>query len=249
MIRARAEGGAVGNKLGGASSTGWPRRWRSNPQASHGPPPRVDASTDGACLALRGSGPTPPAGGLPPVLRGCGGQYRPAGPGSGGGRLRGPSDLLREACSRLGIAPVRDAFATATDCRYPAFWSKAEDAFAKAWDYPSAGPFWENPPFSRLDEVVTKASREVSLILIVAPEWGGLGYPWWAALCALCPMRWCFTEGRPVYLRGGTELMPAPRWRTWAFLLDSRPLLVPGPPAVPPAVGAALTLTNPPLCR
>jgi len=49
-------------------------------------------------------------------------------------------DLVREACSRLGIAPVRDAFATATNCRFPAFWSKAEDAFAQAWDYPSAGP-------------------------------------------------------------------------------------------------------------
>ena len=85
-------------------------------------------------------------------------------------------------------------------------------------------------------------------MLIVAPEWGGPGYPWWAALCALCPRRWCFPEGRPVYLCGGTELMPAPRWRTWAFLLDSRPPVVPGPAAVPPAVPAALTLTNPPLC-
>jgi len=120
-------------------------------------------------------------------------------------------DLVREACSRLGIAPVRDAFDTATNRRLPAFWSKAEDAFAQAWDYPSAGPLWANPPFSRLDEVVTKASQEGSLVLIVAPEWGGPGYPWWAALCALCPRRWCFPDGRPVYLRGGTELMPAPR--------------------------------------
>jgi len=30
-------------------------------------------------------------------------------------------DLVREACSRLGIAPVRDAFATATNRRLPAF--------------------------------------------------------------------------------------------------------------------------------
>jgi len=155
-------------------------------------------------------------------------------------------DLGREACSRLGIAPVRDVFATATNRRLPAFWSKAEDAFAQAWDYPSAGPLWANPPFSRLDEVVTKASREGSLMLVVAPEWGGPRYPWWAALCALCFRRWCFPEGQPVYLRGGTELIPAPRWRTWAFLLDSRPLVVPGPAAVPPAVPAVLTLMKPP---
>jgi len=138
---------------------------------------------------MRGWGPTPPAGGLPPVLRGCGGQSRPA-------------------SRRLG--PI------------PAFWSKAEDAFAQAWDYPSAGPLWASPLFSRLDEVVTKASQEGSLMLVVGPDWGGPGYPWWAALCALCPRRWCSPECRPVYLRGGTELMPTPRWRNWAFLLDSR---------------------------
>jgi len=41
-------------------------------------------------------------------------------------------DLLQEACSRLGIAPVKDAFATPTNRRFTAFWSKSEDAFAQA---------------------------------------------------------------------------------------------------------------------
>jgi len=36
-------------------------------------------------------------------------------------------DLVQEACYRLGIAPVRDAFATPTNCRFAAFWSKPED--------------------------------------------------------------------------------------------------------------------------
>jgi len=158
-------------------------------------------------------------------------------------------DLVPEACSRLGIAPVRDAFATATNCRFPAFWSKAEDAFAQAWDYPRAGPLWANPPFRRLDEVVTKASREGTLMLIVAPEWGRPGYPWWAALCALGPRRWCFPEGWPVYLRGGTELIPAPRWRTWAFLLDSRPPQVLDLAAPLPAIPSARAPTGHPSRR
>jgi len=98
--------------------------------------------------------------------------------------------MVQEACSRLGIAPVRDAFATPTTRRFPAFWTEAEDAFAQAWDYPSAGALWANPPFSRLDEVVTKASREGCRMLIVAPEWYGPGCPWWTALCALFPERW-----------------------------------------------------------
>jgi len=127
-------------------------------------------------------------------------------------------DLVLEACARLRVVPVRDAFATPTNRSFPAFWTKAEDAFAQAWDYPRAGAL-----FSRLDEVVTKASREGCLMLVVAPEWSGPGYQWWTGLCAPCPKRWCFPDGRPVYLRGCTDLVPASRWETWAFLLDSRP--------------------------
>jgi len=97
-------------------------------------------------------------------------------------------DLVQEACSRLAIAPVRDAFVTPTNCRSLAFWSRAEDAFAQPWDYPSAGALWANPLFSRLDEVVTKAAREGCLILVDAPEGSGPGHPWWTALCTLCPM-------------------------------------------------------------
>jgi len=59
-------------------------------------------------------------------------------------------------------------------------------------------------------------------LLVIAPEWPGPQYPWLAALCALCPNRWQLPHDRPVYIRGGTDLMPAPRWRTWAFVLDSR---------------------------
>jgi len=149
-------------------------------------------------------------------------------------RIKRYQDLMAEACGHLGIAPVRDAFATPTNRRFSAFWTKEEDAFAQGCDYPSAGALWADPPFSRLEEVVTKASREGCLMLVVAPEWSGPGYPWWTALCALCPKRWCFPEGRPVYMRGGKDLVPAPRWRTWAFLLDSQPLQLLGPAAPPP---------------
>jgi len=155
-------------------------------------------------------------------------------------------DLVQEACSCLGIAPVKDAFATPTNSRFPAFWSKAEDAFAQALAYPHAGAMWANPAFTRVNDVVTKASREGCLMLVVTPKWSGPGYPWWTALCALCPRRWCFPEGRPVYLRGGTDLMPAPRRRTWAFLLDSRPQQQLGLAPPPPTVTLAVTPVGPP---
>jgi len=73
-------------------------------------------------------------------------------------------------------------------------------------------------------------------MLIVAPEWPGPQYPWWATLCALCPKRWQFPQDRPVYLRGGTDLMPDPRWRTWAFLLDSREGAEANMPPPPPPI-------------
>jgi len=42
------------------------------------------------------------------------------------------SELVLEAFSRLDIAPTQDAFATPNNRRFPAFWSKADDAFAPA---------------------------------------------------------------------------------------------------------------------
>jgi len=62
---------------------------------------------------------------------------------------------------------------------------------------------WANPPFGRLEEVVAKASRESCLMLVVVFEWSGSGDPWWSAVCAICPKKWCFPDGRAVYLRGG----------------------------------------------
>lgn len=144
-------------------------------------------------------------------------------------------DMVVEACARLGIAaPVRDAFATPTSHRFPAFWSKADDAFAQAWDYVSAGALWAN---SRPVEVVTQAAKEGCYMLIVAPGWDGPNYPWCPAPFALCPKRWCFDEGRPVHLRGGTYLMPTCKWRTWAFQHDSRSFEQARPMAPPGSTG------------
>jgi len=99
----------------------------------------------------------------------------------------------------------RDAFASSANHRFPAYWTREEDAFAQPWDYATAGPLWANPPFSCLEEVVTKAAREGCLMLVIAPEWPGPQYPWWGALCALCPKRWQLPQDRPVYLRGGAR--------------------------------------------
>jgi len=69
---------------------------------------------------------------------------------------------------------------------------------------------------------VAKAAWEGCHMLVIAPRWPGPVYPEWASLCALCPNRWCLPQDRPIYIRWGSDLMPAPKWRTWSFLLDSR---------------------------
>jgi len=151
-------------------------------------------------------------------------------------------ELVSEACGRLGISPVRDAFATPANHRFPAYWTREDDAFAQSWDGATAGPLWANSPFSRLEEVVAKAAREGCLMLIIAPEWPGPQYPWWTALCALCPRRWQLPLDRPLYLRGGTDLMPAHRRRTWCWTLGRvlrrrRPRPPPHSAAGPPITG------------
>jgi len=158
-------------------------------------------------------------------------------------------DLMAEACGRLGFFPVRDAFATPANHRFPAYCTREDDSFAQPWDYATAGPLWASPPFSRLDEVVTKAAREGCLMLVIAPEWPGPQYQWWAALCALCPKRWQLPQDWPLYIRGVTDLIPAPRWRTWAFLLDSREgsqtRMPPPPPLILPQTSAPRSRRRP----
>jgi len=125
-----------------------------------GPPPRAHTLTAGVCLAPRGWVPTPPAGGPPSCPAGTWRPTRALQPRTGGRRtmLSYPTWCMKRAA----------AWTSPTNRRFPTFWTKAEDAFAQAWDYPSAVALRANPPFSHLDEVVTKASREGCLMLVVA---------------------------------------------------------------------------------
>jgi len=70
---------------------------------------------------------------------------------------------------------------------------------------------WTNSAFSRMWEVVAKAAREGCHVLVIAPEGPGPQYHWWASLCALCPNRWCLPQDRPIYLRGGSDLIQNPK--------------------------------------
>jgi len=86
---------------------------------------------------------------------------------------------------------------------------------------PQLGPCGRNPP-SGMEEVVAKAARVGCHMLIIDREWPGPHYSWWISLCVLCPNRCCLPQYRSIYIRWVSDLMPAPKCRTWAFLLESR---------------------------
>jgi len=85
-----------------------------------GPPPREGAVTGCVCLAPQGWGPTPPTGGPPSCPAGM---WRPnpgpPPPDWGEEDYAVLPDLVQEACSGLGFASVRDAFATPNNRRFP----------------------------------------------------------------------------------------------------------------------------------
>jgi len=98
-------------------------------------------------------------------------------------------DLVAEAYGRLGISPVRDAFATPANQRFAAYWTREDDAFAEPWDYATAGSLWANPlpaAWRSVGECGPGGQPHAG-----QPEWTGPQYPWWTSLCALCRNRWC----------------------------------------------------------
>jgi len=92
---------------------------------------------------------------------------------------------------------------------YPASIVVRPLAVLRPWTTPRPGTYGRTPPFSRIEEVVAKAAREGSHILVIAPDWPGPQYPWLASLCALCPKRWCPPQGRPITSEGArTSCLP-----------------------------------------
>jgi len=172
-------------------------------------PARLDNPTSGRGASLLSCGDVE-ANPDPPATDWGGGGLRGS-PGTGGGGVRPPRHLPCQGClCDAGEPPL------------PVVLDEGGRRVRPAEGYATSGPLLTKTPFNCLEEVVAKEAREGSLMLIISPEWPGPQYPWWTTLCALCPRRWQLPQDRPLYLRGGMDLIPSPRWRAWAFLLDSR---------------------------
>jgi len=208
-----------------------------------GPPPRPHATTGGVRPAPLGWGPTVQAGGHPSCPLGTWRPTRAPTPGLGGRGQRGPTRSGARSVLPPGHRPYAGCLCHTHQSPLPCLLVQGGERVRPVMGLPERVCPVGEPSFSGLDEMVTKAARVGCLMLVVAQEWSG--YPRCTAMCVLCPRRWCFPEGRPVYLRGGTDMVPAPRWRTWAFLLDSRQPQLPGHPAPPPGAPSDLAPTPP----
>ena len=144
----------------------------------------------------------------------------PRGRGRGRGRPRSDTsdedyalraDLVAMACATFGVSPTVDAFASAANARFPVFWTAADDAFTRSWAPDTCGVLWMNPPFSRMAEVLAKVDRDGASALLVAPKWEDAA--WWPTLVAASG-HIILLPDEPLYLAGGSRLMPAPPWRS-----------------------------------
>jgi len=139
---------------------------------------------------------------LTTVLRGRGGQPGPTTRGLRRGGLRGSPGLGDGGLRPLGHFPGQGCLRHAGEPPLPGLLDEGGRRVRPAVGLLHGWTPVAEPPFIRLEEVVTKTARKGCLMLIIAPEGPGPQYPWLATLCALCPKRWQLPQDRPVYLRG-----------------------------------------------
>jgi len=65
------------------------------------------------------------------------------------------AETFREVVDSMGVGePIIDSFATPSNTLCEKFWDLQSDALSQSWT--RQGLLWMNPPFSLLDNVVTK---------------------------------------------------------------------------------------------
>jgi hypothetical protein len=117
--------------------------------------------------------------------------------------------------------PTIDIFADAGNARCSRFWGKGgekTDAWAQDWGA-EEGPLWCNPPFTLLNNVVTKASTEGANIILIAPDWKDHQY--YKDMWSNSRSHWYFPVGTHLFELDGTAV-PGIRWPCWAVWLDGR---------------------------
>ena len=127
--------------------------------------------------------------------------------------------IVRQIIKEFGIEdPDVDAFATIENRRFPRYWDRQMDAFAQDWSRPRC--LWINLPFECLDLIVNKIQMDMAKAVLIVPEWKEKS--WWKRLQQIVVQSLQLPGGTGIFLQRGKRAMRAPKWKTWAFLVDGR---------------------------
>ena len=126
----------------------------------------------------------------------------------------------------IGVAKEHitvDLFASNVNASCPLYITKRMDAFTYHWPSLCVKPtdiLWANPPFSMMEEVVTKLILEPCKVVLVAPEFKQAS--WWKPLDMITVARVYLPAHQGVYVGDCQHtILPPPEWRTSISLVDT----------------------------
>lgn len=131
------------------------------------------------------------------------------------------------AIAKLGLDREQiqvDLFASQKNKQEALFCSRRNSAWRYDWSLLASGGsvLWANPPFSKIEQVLTKVVLEKVRMVITTPEWGASGSSarWRSLLDRMTVARVALPAGEPTYMTERGKVIPAPKWLTTVSLLD-----------------------------
>ena len=140
-------------------------------------------------------------------------------------------DVRKRALQELGINAenvVVDVFASEWNSHENLFCDKKNSAWRYDWNLLRESDdqlLWANPPFSKLEKVLTKVALEKTKMIIVTPDWGSSGggsSGLWRRLLDRLTVDRCVLPECPVFWQKDQKPLPAPHWSTLVSVVDGR---------------------------
>ena len=124
------------------------------------------------------------------------------------------------------MRPEVDLFANHLNKVCSLYASPKSNAFRFDWKalHDELGPLWINPPFSRMEEVMTKVAMEPCIALIVAPDWETPTARRWKRLLDRLSVARLDLEAHEgtLFTADSGRALPFPPWRCSVSLVNSR---------------------------
>ena len=122
-----------------------------------------------------------------------------------------------------------DLFASPTNTHEALFCTKENSAWRYDWQRlveKEDDVLWSNPPFTKIERVLTKVALEGVRMAITTPDWGSSGAGrtgHWRRLLDRMTIDRVYLPDEPLYRTERTKkLLPGPQWTTMVSLIDGR---------------------------